>query len=245
MKTVFLAWQDFNSRRWFPIGKLTYNGIQYQFVYTQGVKNAQKECEFQPLFSFPDLEKVYTSKELFPLFANRVMRRSRPDYKTYLECLNIPQNADEPMAILYRSGGKKATDTFEIFPEPEPDENGLYQLHFFVHGLRYFPDSSLDRVNKLQQNEPLYLVHDAQNHYDPLALLLRTEDNYNVGYCPRYLVDDLHQLIEKNPQKLNLQVERVNPAPTPIQFRLLCNLTAQWDADFQPFSTTDYQPLIN
>jgi hypothetical protein len=33
------------------------------------------------------------------------------------------------------------------------------------------------------------------------------------------------------------------PAPTSLQFRLLCNLTAEWFADFQPFSDPIYQPL--
>jgi hypothetical protein len=245
MKTLFLAWQDPKSRYWFPIGQLTFDGEHYQFVYTQGVKEAQTKCKFQPLPSFPSFDKVYTSVELFPLFSNRLMRPSRPDYKDYIECLNIPQNEDDPIAILARSGGQKATDTFAVFPCPEPDENGLYHIHFFVHGLRYFPKSSIERVNELRKDEQLYLVHDAQNPYDPQALLLRTEDQYNVGYCPRYLVNDVYELLEQDPKLIHVHIERVNPAPTPIQFRLLCNMTAEWHQDFHPFSSQEYQPIVD
>ncbi|WP_414528095.1 hypothetical protein [Nodularia chucula] len=41
-----------------------------------------------------------------------------------------------------------------------------------------------------------------------------------------------------------VHVERVNPAPTPLQLRLLCNVTAKWPEDFHPFSSQEYQPII-
>jgi hypothetical protein len=245
MKTLILAWQDPESRSWFPIGQLTFDGEHYQFVYIQGVKEAQTKCKFQPLPSFPSFNKVYTSVDLFPLFSNRLMRPSRPDYQDYIKRLNIPQTEDDPIAILARSGGRKATDTFEVFPCPEPDENGLYHIYFFVHGLRYFPKCSIERIKELHKDEQLYLVHDAQNSYDPQALLLRTEDKYNVGYCPRYLVNDIHELLQQNPKLLHVHVERINPAPTPIQYCLLCNMTAEWHQDFHPFSNQEYQPIVD
>ncbi|MGL5804674.1 MAG: HIRAN domain-containing protein [Xenococcaceae cyanobacterium] len=244
MKTLFLAWQDSNSRKWFPIGRLTFDGNQYQFVYIQGIKQAQDESNFQPLHSFPDFNKIYTSDELFPLFSNRLMRRSRPDYKDYIEWLNIPKNEDDPIAILSRTGGSKATDHFEIFPCPELDENGLYHIHFFARGLRYFPECARQRINDLEENETLFLLHDLQNKYDPQALVLRTEDRHEVGYCPRYLVDDVFEMLRQNPEFVHVYVERVNPAPSPLQFRLLCNLTAEWKNDFRPFSNPIYQPLV-
>ncbi|MEO1378161.1 MAG: DNA-binding protein, partial [Cyanobacteria bacterium J06635_10] len=114
MKTLFLAWQDPNTRKWFPIGRLTYDGEEYQFLYVRGAIEAQAECGFNSLYSFPKFYKVYKSKIIFPLFSNRIMRRSRPDYKNYIERLNIPENEDEPINILARSGGKKATDTLEV-----------------------------------------------------------------------------------------------------------------------------------
>ncbi|MBD2180459.1 HIRAN domain-containing protein [Planktothrix sp. FACHB-1355] len=248
MKTLFLAWQDANTGDWFPIGKLTYDGKMYEFAYTKGILAAIEKCGFEPLYSLPDLNKLYRSVELFPLFSNRVLSRSRPNYKNFVELLNLPQYEDDPITLLARSGGQKATDKFEVFPCPERDENGLYHVHFFVRGLRHLPPASLDRINKLQKNELLRLVHDFQNPYDRKALMLRTNetflgDLYPVGYCPRYLVDDAFNFIGQNPELVHIQVERVNPAPTPLQFRLLCNMTAPWPDNFHPFSSSMYQPL--
>jgi hypothetical protein len=243
MKTLFLAWQDPKNRSWFPIGRLTFDSGKFTFVYTQGAKNAEQKSAFQPLYSFPDFDKEYQSEELFPLFANRVMRPSRPDYNDYLEYLNIPQNPDDPMAILSRSGGKKATDHFEVFPCPEPDENGLYHIHFFLHGLRHRQPTAIERVSSLKANEQLYVMPDPQNSHDPQALALRTDDDHLIGYCPRYLAQDIHELLMRNPKLVNVHVERVNAAPAPVQLRLLCSITAEWPNDFRPFSNDEYQPL--
>jgi hypothetical protein len=68
MNTLFLAWQDTSGRRWYTIGRLTRNNATYEFVYTKGVLEAQREAGFQTLPSFPNLYKVYRSEELFPVF---------------------------------------------------------------------------------------------------------------------------------------------------------------------------------
>jgi hypothetical protein len=245
MKKLFLAWQDSRSRHWFPIGKLTFDGNHYHFVYTHGVKKAQTEANFKLLHSFSERDRIYTSSELFPLFSNRLMRPSRPDYQDYIQWLNIPQDEDDPISILARSGGHKATDNFEVFPYPESNENGLYHVHFFVRGLRYMPECSIELVKQLKPEYRLYLTHDLQNNHDSKALLLITEQRHNLGYCPRYLAADIYELLKQNPQSVDVRVERVNLAPTPIQFRLLCNLTAQWHDNFQPFSNQDYQPIVD
>ncbi len=243
MATLFLAWQEPQSRRWFPIGRLDFDGSEYHFVYTHGVKVAQEKAGFTTLHSFPDIDRVYSSPELFPMFSNRLMRRSRPDYKDYIKWLNIPQDKDDPIAILARSGGSKATDTFELFPCPESNENGCYHIHFFVHGIRYMPECSIQQITRLKTDDRLYLMHDIQNQYDKKALLLRTEDRHNIGYCPRFLAEDIFESLKQDPHLVEVKIERINPAPTPLQFRLLCNLTAQWNRNFQPFSSQDYQPI--
>lgn len=244
MKSLFLAWQNPVSRTWHPIGRLTFDGRLYRFGYIQGAVIAKEEGNFKPLWAFPDLKHIYESAELFPLFANRLLRRSRPEYSDFVQWLNIPENEDDPIALLSRSGGKRATDSLEVFPCPESDAQGKYHLHFFSHGLRHLWPETQRRINALRLDEKLYIAHDCQNEHDPKALMLRTEDKCVVGYCPRYLVDDIFELLCRAPQKLNVLVERVNLPPTPLQLRLLCNLTAEWSADFQPFSGSAYQPLV-
>lgn len=242
-KTLFLAWQDPISRSWFPIGRLTFDGGIYQFTYTQGVKEAEEKCAFKPLSSFPYLDEVYTSSQLFPVFANRLMSRSRPDYRSFIEWLNILNDENDPMAILARSGGERETDTLAVFPCPEIDEQGQYHLYFFSHGLRHLPSSAIERINQFESGEKLWLAHEFQNLSDSQALILNTSDHYIVGYCPRYLLAEIFELLRPN-SNLEVQVERVNKPPTPLQFRLLCKMSVDALDNFRPFSSSQYQPLI-
>ena len=168
--------------------------------------------------------------------------RSRPDYPEFVQWLNIPQHEDDPIALLARSGGKRVTDNFEVFPCPEPDENGRYRIHFFAHGLRHLPKPAIERINGLQVGELLYLAHEFQNRYDSSALLLCTEDRWIVGYCPRYLCGDFFQLISQHRELVRVEVDRLNQPPTPLQFRLLCKMTAD-GRHFRPFSSPMYQPV--
>ncbi|MEG4986965.1 DNA-binding protein [Microcoleus sp. BR0-C5] len=242
MKTLFLAWQSPRSGSWFPIGRLTFNGKEYQFNYTNGVLEAKLKCGFLPLPSFPDFNKVYTSQKLFSLFSNRVMARSRPEYHEFLQWLNIPEHEHYPIALLARSGGKRVTDKFEVFPCPEPDDNRRYCIHFFADGLRYLSKSAIERINRLQVGELLYLAHEFQNSHASRVLLC-TKDHWIVGYCQRYLVDDIFELISQHPELVGVEVDRLNQAPTPLQFRLLCKITVDCPIDFRPFSSPIYQAV--
>ena len=223
------------------MGQLTQHSGQYHFAYLQGALEAREKANFQPAYPFPDFYHTYTSVELFPLFANRLLRTSRPDFPDFVEWLNIPDHKDDPIALLARSGGKRQTDNFEVFPKPERTEDGSYHIHFFTHGLRHFPDADQRYVSTLRVGDQLLITHDLQNAYDSRALIIRTPDLHLVGYCPRYLTQDFFEPVTRFPTQVTVTVERVNPAPTPLQFRLLCSLTATWANDFEPFSGPSYQ----
>jgi hypothetical protein len=256
---LFLAWQDPISRSWFPIGRLTFDGESYKFVYTQGVKEAQAKCAFKPLASFPRLDEIYRSTHLFPVFSNRLMSRSRPDYQSFIQWLNLPEEENNPIAILARSGGERQTDTLTVFPYPEPDAQGHYHLHFFSHGLRHLPSNAIERINLLPSREKLWLAHascfksgdppnalahEFQNSYEEEVLTLNTEDHHIVGYCPRFLRAETFVLLRQN-SSIEVRVEQVNQPPTPLQFRLLCCMIVVCTDDFRPFSSSQYQPLID
>jgi hypothetical protein len=83
-----------------------------------------------------------------------------------------------------------------------PNERGEYEVEFLSHGLSHLPQQTLERVNKLQTNDRLFLIHDFQNKYDPGAIVMRTDDPIDFcGYCPRYLNPDFHILMKKMAQK--------------------------------------------
>ena len=105
------------------------------------------------------------------------------------------------------------------------------------------PSSAIERINQLEFGEKLWLQSEFQNPYDSQALILNTQDHYIVGYCPRYLLAEIFELLREN-SNLKVQVERVNKPPTPLQFRLLCKMNFDAPDDFRPFSSSQYQPLI-
>ena len=125
MTTLFLAWQHAITRRWFPVGQLTQQEGRYRFAYICGVKVAQDEGEFLPLPDFPELYNIYESAELFPLFANRVMPASRPDFAQYISWLQLEGREKDPLAFLAQTNGRRQTDTLEVFPATEATEDGI------------------------------------------------------------------------------------------------------------------------
>lgn len=253
MTTYFIAWQDPEGRAWFPIGRVTRENGQFHFVYTKGAEEANRSAGFQALRSFPDFHEAYVSDSLFPLLSNRLPSPSRPDFTEYMSWLDLPHDTRDPLVILSRSGGKRTTDSFEVFPLPEPNEQGEYHIRFFAHGLRHFPEASAERVAKLTRGDKLMVAWDWQNPYDPAAMLLRTHDAFDgdrhlVGYCPRYLAKDvlavgLRSCDENVDPRMTVSVERVNLPPAPLQVRLLCALKAYWPERFQPLSSPEYEPI--
>ncbi|MCA9497973.1 MAG: hypothetical protein KC588_02140 [Nitrospira sp.] len=241
MRTFFILWQDPDSRQWFPVGKLTYSNKVYTFVYTYGAKLSPR---FVPLGVMRDLEISYEAEQLFPLFANRLLSRHRPEYKTYLNWLNIQSEPMNPLDELERTGGIRATDSLAVIPCPIPNSEGNFTLTFFGHGIRYLPEQAQQWVTTLKSGRPLYLMFDNQNEQDNLAIAIRTEPVMVVGYLPRYFAEDLRSLMNQVGESVKVWVEKVN-LDAPIQLRLLCSMKAKWPENFKSCSGELYTPLTD
>lgn len=237
MKSVYLAWRD-PAKRWYPVGELSLDGAIYRFRYLAGSVTAQRDAGFRPLVAFPDFDQEYVSEHLFPTFENRIPSPANADYVAYMEWLALPADQRDALDVLARSGGVRATDLFEVFPRPERSKDGRYLVHVFAHGLRHLPEVAKARATQLVAGECLDLVPEPENPVDPLALKKHTGDGVHVGYVPRYLVEDLHRLRDV----ARVTVERVNPPPAPIQFRLLCRIDAPWPMDFDPCASELFAP---
>ena len=246
MKALFVAWQDPNSRSWYPVARLTYDGGRYAFAYTRGAKDAQALKSFRPFGRMTDLDTIYVSSKLFPLFANRVLNESRPEYPDYLRWLGLPLEKSNELEVLARSGGLRATDTLEVFPCPEPTHDRQYVVYFFSRGIRHLVPENQTRIADLKVGDRLYLMKDVQNDYDPTAIMLRSGDPVaNVGYCPQYFSQEFTRLLDVlGCANLKATVERVNP-DAPTQFRLLCKLSAPWPKNFSPCSMEQFQIIAN
>jgi len=239
---LVLSWKNSTTHMWTPVGKLKYQNNHYVFQYTKGALSSK---EFKPFEKMDNLTKIYESEELFPLFKNRLLQKSRPEYSEYLEWLDIKETEMHPMEELALTGGVRATDSLQLFPIPM-ESNGYYEVKFFSHGIRYLAPSYIERANQLSNGDKLYLMKDIQNNHDEYALTLRTEDPPElVGYCPKNYVKDFNNLIEEN-GAANIEVSVIkNNTTAPSQLKLLCKFKAKWYEGFSPFSDEDFQPIVS
>ena len=239
-KKLVLAWRNPSIRQWIPVGLLQYKGNRYIFEYTKGAKSTE---EFVPFGIMQELHDCYESEELFPIFRNRLLPKSRPEYSSYMNWLGFGSEGVSELEELARSGGIRATDSLQLFPVPEK-VNGKYEILFFSHGIRHLPPNYIERVNHLNQGSNLYLMRDIQNKCDSLALALRTDDPIEiVGYCPKFFVQDLDRLINENDaENVNVSIVKIN-INSPLQFRLLCKFSTSWPENFIPFKDENFLPL--
>ncbi len=237
-RTLFLAWQDDLTRQWFPVGRLDADvgNASYRFRYIGGAKRAKQKVRFPPLLEFPDLQKDYRSSELFPLFQNRVMNRKRPDFKDYLRSLDLPEEADS-IEILSTNGGRRETDSYEVFPKIEKDGDGCFRCRFFLHGSRHVEAAVQERIKDLRHREPLHVILEQDNPKTGLAVQIQTMDGHKIGWSPHYLVPDLATAIDGWPDDCQAEVVRLSPPPVTIEVRGRLG-------DHEPMSGGDFIPLV-
>jgi hypothetical protein len=243
MTSLFVAWRPPmpDQTGWRPVGRLEHDGNLYRFWYTQG---ALKQG-FRPFAGMEQLDSVYASDDLFPLFANRLLSESRPEYEAYLRWSGFDSdNPPDPILVLGVTEGIRQTDAVEVFPCPVPDAVGCYFNKFFLHGIRWLPEATVQRIGQLAEGESLKLMLDLQNAHDPQAVAVRTEgERMQIGYVPRYLAHDVWQLVQRcDVSFINLFVARVN-RDAPLQNRVLCQMHACWPDGFQPCSGEDFSPI--
>ncbi len=241
--TLFLAWQDEReeSRQWFPVGRLDIEPSLYRFRYIRGTKRAEEEAGFPLLWDFPQLLEDYRSPDLFPLFQNRVMNRSRPDRPDHLRNLGLLENAD-PFEILSVSGGTRVTDAYEVFPKLVKDVDGRFACRFFLHGWRHVNESAQGRIDRLEPEEELYVTLELTNPATRLAVQIQTTDYHMIGWTPRYLVADLVAAMAESPE-YSARVVRLNPQPAPSKQRVLIEMRGLWNKH-EPMTGEDFKPLV-
>lgn len=103
MTQLYVAWKQPDSGEWIPVARLarTTSG-SYRFNYTQG---AYRASDFFPFSGLERMDVVYESATLFPMFSNRLISKSRPEYADYLRWLGLAGGGKDPMAMLALTGG--------------------------------------------------------------------------------------------------------------------------------------------
>lgn len=235
-----------NAGFWSPVGLLEHDSGVYRFMYTKGARSLRG---FEAFPGMPFLEAVYESEVLFPLFANRLLSRTRPEYEAFLIWGGFdPAHPPDPLTVLGLTQGLRQTDTLEVFPCPMPDEHGRFLSKFFLHGVRWMHPAAHDRIGRLQPGESLGLSLEVGNPNDPFAVSVRTCDKEGrllIGYVPRYLARDVRRLCQGcHPDHIEVAVERLNEF-APMQQRLLCRMSSCWPSDFTPCSGEEFQAIVD
>ena len=246
MQTLFLAWQDrATTRQWFPIGRLDadVDRPDYRFRYTCGAERAQQLAGFPLLVDFPDSHSAYQATELFPLFKNRVISPSRPDFGEYLRNLDLSVGAD-PIEILTIDGGYRTTDSFEVFPKLARREDGSLILRFFLHGSRHVSEAAQERCNSLRPDDELHIAIELTNPMTSRAVQIQTRDYHMIGWVPDYLARDLATMVGGASDGYAAHVVKVNPQPAPTRHRVLIEIRGPWDGEREPMSGEDFRPLV-
>lgn len=243
-RSLFVIWQDDETRRWHPVCQLTKRDGEFRLEYTNG---AMASPSFTPFAGMRDMDRVYRSESLFPLFANRIVATSRPEYPKVMGWLGLDAEWTDGFEVLARSGGKRKTDPLRLVPKPVKTRSNQYQVLFFGHGIRYLSDDNQSQLLNLTIGDRLFPMHDRQNPADSNAVLLRTSDPMSfAGYCPRYLAEDILKLFEASadPNDVKVSVERIN-RDAPPQMQLLCRVQAPWPKGFEPFASEEFQPVCS
>jgi len=240
---VFVAWQPHGLHQgWRPVGNLDYHAGLYRFRYINGAAKPG----FRRFPGFSDLYTVYESEDLFPLFANRLLAKARPEYAEFLRWGGFADGVDaHPLSELGVTEGLRQTDSVEVFPCPQPDAEGWFVNTFFLHGLQRLPAASLDRAVALKPGESLKLMLDPQSDHNQHAIAVRTGDErMTIGYFPHYLAHDAWRLLKVcDPLDMRLSVVQVNSG-APLQNRVLCRLRSWWPEGYAPCSGEDFQPIV-
>ncbi|WP_112135641.1 HIRAN domain-containing protein [Marinomonas primoryensis] len=243
-QTAFLTWQDPDSRDWHVIGLLEYEKEQYSFRYTQGSRATNN---FVPFSGMENLTKEYRSLELFPIFRNRLLSSKRPEYPKFISWLGLNPKTVNSMDVLTRSGGVRGTDNLQLFPKIELGKEGEFEHVFFVHGVRYLPESAQKRIDSLKSGDALYACLDIQNEFDNNAVLLRTQNPPELlGYIPRYLSLELFSILKEDQNTLSFSAELIsNEAPE--SYKLLCRVKGKLPTELQNsfMAGQEYQPLTD
>lgn len=226
MNSLYLLEKDFNTGKWYVVGKLIKEKEYYCFSYTEGVSDFSNFSCFGGMF---DKSKLYYSRELFPLFANRILNKARPEYPDYLRWLDLEyaQEYNLDMNILARSGGERMTDSLRVFPRLEPDEEGNYTF-YFINAL----DSNY--LGTIEENDTILLKYTKDNK----EVVLEDSNNIRIGKCPEYLINTLFSKLSEN--SFNIFVHKPNWDAI-SQFRILFRVEFKLPEGNDLYSNKEYK----
>jgi hypothetical protein len=181
---------------------------------------------FAPFIGFPRLEREHARDELFPLFENRLMNGSRPEYAEYLRRHGLDPAVHDRSDLLARIDGGRATDRVELIGLPvAEDGRAVHVSRFFARGIERAGDGG-SAAARCRKGEELFV--------DParragLTVGLVTAGRELVGFMPEFLVRNACDGVGSEGIGLRVVVDQVNRTTPTVHHRLLRRLEASPD----------------
>lgn len=217
VKTLLVVWQDENSRLYYHIGTLSHYDDHYEFVYTARQLGQRKlgdalERGYMIHPAFPQTDKVYRLKTLFPAFDRRIPSSDRSDFHAILTDLGLNESASQ-MDILRATRGRLAADTYSFEQPLRREEDGKLHSSFFIHGMRHqnLPDGWASWITKYSLLE---LIQEPTNDHDPNAVVIYTTGGKKLGYIPNFYSQAIFTLMENGASPL-VRVSYLNEKSNP------------------------------
>lgn len=207
---LYLIWKCEKNRRQYIVGQLTRNG-QYEFQYCGEIEDALKSG-FKKLISFEDLNQIYVSRELFPVFSSRLPDRKRKDIDKILEKYGLKEY--DSYELLKRSGAKLPIDNIH-FIDPILNFEEAFEKEFYLAGPRYYLDCKGEfciKETRVTRGDEIFLEHEKGNLYDSNAVCVKDVSGRLLGYVPRYYSKAILRFMEENRVKgchiLNVDMQK-------------------------------------
>lgn len=236
MNSIYILWQDQYSKLWHPVAKLTHENNLYRLNYTKGANSSKN---FVPFPNMEKLDSIYESQELFPFFQNRIMPKSRPEFRSIINWLDMTPDTFDPLDYLSVTGGERKTDNYRILKLPDLI-NGKFVFNFLVSGIHYLEIENQEKIKNLSNNLELDYIYETDNPVDPNAIkLVDKESGTFVGYCPRYLVNDFKKLLDQNPEFSHFKIKKLN-INAPASYRMVCSFESLESEHYKPLNFNEY-----
>ncbi|RWR12621.1 HIRAN domain-containing protein [Siminovitchia fortis] len=215
--TLLVVWQNAKSRLYYHVGTLSFYNDHYEFIYTnygsghRKLKDALKNgYMLHP--AFPDANKTYRSKNLFAAFDRRLPSTDRSDFKSIMIDLGLNEHSTK-MDLLQQTRGRLANDTYSFEQPLRLGNDGKLYTSFFVHGMRH-RNLPAQWSTWLSFRDPLKLVQEPTNEFDPNAVGIYTQGGKHLGYVPGFYSEAIYSLLE-NKAEPSVKVAYINELSTP------------------------------
>ena len=178
-RKLFVLWREpTDGGHRHVIGHLWEADGEFHFAYASTL-SAAKAAGFLPLVELPDETETYSSRYLFPTFAQRIPSPARPDFQRLMAGWGVV-HLDDRMEILAQSGGLQVTDRIELAAFRADDADLTEPLELRGAGARHRAEPPV-----LAVGAPVVLRAESDNPADPHAVRIEGASGGFAGYVPR------------------------------------------------------------